>query len=116
MYSRAQCTAPAPAATVESESTRRMVTAALKYCGSRPGASSRISQGAPIIKAAATPENTQISTRLSRRKSAARSASPQAVSMGTNAKTTLLISREFRVSMGPMATASESAPLCVPRK
>jgi len=59
---------------------------------------------------------TQINSRLSLRKSAARSASPQAVSMGTNANTTLLISSEFRVSMGPMATARESAPLCVPRK
>src|SRR5262249_25030268 len=49
-------------------------------------------------------------------KSAMRCAGSQAVSIGTKANTMLLMSTEFKVSMGPMATASESALLCVPSK
>ena len=37
-------------------------------------------------------------------------------SIGTNANSTLLISSEFNVSIGPIATASESARLCVPSR
>ncbi len=95
---------------------RRLVTAAGKNRGSMPGASARISHGAPRMTAAATAVNTHTRQRFSLRKSAVRSAPAQAVSMGTKAKTTLLIITELSVSIGPMATASESAWLCVPRK
>src|SRR5579883_3075091 len=43
-----------------------------------------------------------------------RSGPSRAVNIGTNAKTMLLIRTEFKVSMGPIATASESARLCMP--
>ena len=49
-------------------------------------------------------------------KSASRSAPAHAVSMGTNANTMLLMSIELKVSRGPIATASESAWLCVPSR
>jgi hypothetical protein len=54
--------------------------------------------------------------RLSFRKSAVRLAASQEVSIGTKANTTLFMSMEFSVSVGPIATASESARLCVPRR
>ena len=95
---------------------RRLSTAAPKYRGSRPGASAFISQGAPSITAAETAASAHVKQRLSFRKRAVRSSARQAVSMGTNAKTMLLISTEFNVSTGPIATASESARLCVPSR
>ena len=88
---------------------RRILTDVSKYCGSRPGASTRISQGAARITLAETSAKTQTKPRVSLRNSAVRSSPCAAVSMGTKAKTTLLISTELSVSSGPSATASESA-------
>ena len=53
---------------------RRRSTAVAKYCGSRPGARARISQGAARITAAAMSRETQTKTRVSLRKRAVRSA------------------------------------------
>ncbi len=75
-----------------------------------------MSQGAVSTTAAAMAEKTQAKQRLSLRNSAVRCGPLAAVSMGTKAKTMLLISTEFSVSSGPMATASESARLCVPSR
>src|ERR1035438_5534383 len=76
----------------------------------------RISHGAPTITAAAMAAKTQAKTRRRRRKRASRAFPPAAVSMGTKANTMLLMTTEFSVSMGPMATASESARACVPSR
>src|SRR5579883_304733 len=105
----AQCTAPVPAAMVENERMRRMVTAAAKDGASSPGARARISHGALHTSTAQTAAEIQKYERASWRKTAVRSAPARAVSIGTNAKTMLLISTPFNVSTGPIATASESA-------
>ena len=58
------------------------------------------------MTAAGMAAQTHVKPRVSFRKRAVRSSPLAAVSMGTNAKTMLLMSTEFRVSRGPMATAS----------
>ena len=88
---------------------RSMFTAVEKYCGSSPGASTFISHGAARSSARRWSANTHTKPRGSFRNSAVRSSPCAAVSMGTKANTMLLISTEFSVSIGPMATASESA-------
>jgi hypothetical protein len=105
-----------PAGAVEAIMMRRLITAAAKYWGLSPGASAFISHGAARIAAAEKAASAQAKQRLSFRKSPTRSSRPQAVSMGTNANTMPLISTEFSVSNGPMATANESARLCVPSR
>src|SRR5207247_8218920 len=100
---------------VEKERIRSTVTAASKCSGARPGAKARINQGAAMTTAAVSAADTHQKHRLNLWKSAAR-ASPAAVSIGTNANTTLLINTELRVSVGPIATASESALLWVPSR
>src|SRR5437763_6893374 len=101
MESSAQWTAASPAENVESARMRRMLTEVLKYFGSSPGASARISQGAARITAAETSERNQTKQRESLRKRAVRSSPWAAVNMGTKAKTMLLISTELKVSRGP---------------
>ena len=112
----AQWTAATPPASVESARMRRIFTAVPKYCGSRPGARTRMSQGAASITLTEISEKAQTKQRVNLRKSAVRSAPCAAVSKGTKAKMMLLISTELRVSRGPIATASESAALCVPSR
>src|ERR1017187_506269 len=112
----AQWTAATPAPSVESARIRRILTAVPKYCGSRPGARTRMSQGAASTTLSEISENTQTKARVSLRNKAVRSAPCAAVSRGTKAKMMLLISTELSMSRGPMATASESALLCVPSR
>lgn len=68
-----------------------------------------MSQGAARITVAESSAQTQTKQRVSLRKRAVRSSPCAAVSMGTKAKTMLLMSTELKVSSGPRATASESA-------
>src|ERR1017187_3734372 len=112
----AQWTAATPAPSVESARIRRILTAVPKYCGSRPGARTRMSQGAASTTLSEISENTQTKARVSLRNRAVRSAPWAAVSRGTKAKMMLLISTALSMSSGPMATASESAKLCVPSR
>jgi hypothetical protein len=75
-----------------------------------------MSQGADSTTEAVTAAETHQKQRVSFRNKAVRSLPRAAVSMGTKAKTRLLSSTEFSVSIGPMATARASARLCVPSR
>ncbi len=75
-----------------------------------------MSQGAASITLNEISEKAQTKHRVNLRNRAVRSTPCAAVSKGTNAKMMLLISTELRVSKGPMATARESAALCVPSR
>ena len=68
-----------------------------------------------MIKTASR-KKTRVNTRFSLRNRASHAAPSRSVSMGTNAKIMVLIRTELSVSMGPTATASASAALCVPSR
>src|SRR5258707_2075327 len=75
-----------------------------------------MSCGARIKTAAVTAKKNRMNSRFTLRKSAVRPAPDRSVSMGTNAKIMVLMRLILTVSIGLVATARESAALCVPRR
>ena len=89
---------------------RMLIAVSRSIADPDPAPARRISHGAAsMTDASETSAKTQTNPRISFRNRAVRSSPCAAVSMGTKAKTMLLISTEFSVSIGPIATASESA-------